>query len=308
MTRPFRFAVQTSHAADAGRWRDLARRAEDLGYATLYIPDHFDEQWAPTVALTAAAGATSSLRVGSLVLNAELRNPVALAREAATLAVVSEGRFDLGIGAGWLTSDFTQAGVPFEPAGRRLDRLVDTIDIVQGLLHDGEISHDGRQLRVEAATSAPPVPAAWRPPLVLGGSRERMLRLAGARADVVSVLPDLGEREESEERTLARCRWVAEGVARRGSDDGRDRDVEMQCILFALSVTDRRKSFHRAVARQMGISDADAAAIPSVLGGSIEEMCETLHRRRELYGFSHVVVHDPDMDEFAPVVEALSGV
>src|SRR5688572_5501623 len=123
MSQPFRFAVQTSSAPNAKAWRDLARKVEDLGYAALYIPDHFGDQWGPLVALTVAAEATTSLNVGSLVFDNDYRHPVVLAKEIATLDLVSEGRVEFGLGAGWMITDYEETGMTYDPPGVRIDRM-----------------------------------------------------------------------------------------------------------------------------------------------------------------------------------------
>ena len=114
----FRFALQASRAASAAAWQELARKSEDLGYSTLYVPDHLDDQWAPMLALAVAAEATTTLRVGTLVLDNDFRHPVVLAKEAATLDVVTGGRFEFGLGAGWCQRRLRDVRDPDGPAGR----------------------------------------------------------------------------------------------------------------------------------------------------------------------------------------------
>ena len=119
MAHPFRFGVQLSAADSGARWRATARKIEDLGYSTLFVPDHFDGQFGPLVALTVAAEATSTLRVGSLVFGNDYRHPIVLAKEVATLDLLSEGRFEFGLGAGWLSSDYQLAGMEIGRASCR---------------------------------------------------------------------------------------------------------------------------------------------------------------------------------------------
>src|ERR1700679_3370486 len=144
----FRFALQASGAASSAAWRDLARKAEDLGYSTLYVPDHLDDQWAPMVALTVAAEATTTLRVGTLVLDNDFRHPVVLAKEAATLDVVTDGRFEFGLGAGWMTSDYEQSGIPMEKPAVRVARLAESLEIMRAMWCDGSATLDGEHYRV----------------------------------------------------------------------------------------------------------------------------------------------------------------
>src|SRR5215213_10937578 len=146
--RRFRFGAQLSFAGSAEAWAAKARRVEELGYSTLCMPDHFDDQLAPFPALLAAAMAATTLRVGSLVLDNDYRHPLLTAKEAATLDVLSGGRFELGIGAGWLRSDYDQSGIPWDPPAARIDRLEEGLAVVNGLLAGGKFSFSGRYYTV----------------------------------------------------------------------------------------------------------------------------------------------------------------
>src|SRR6516165_10337449 len=146
----FRFALQASGAASPGAWRDLARKTEDLGYSTLYVPDHLDDQWAPMVAAIVAAEATTTLRVGTLVLDNDFRHPVVLAKEAATLDVVTGGRFEFGMGAGWLRTDYEQSGKPMDPPAVRVARLAESLAVMRALWRDGTATFEGEHYTVTA--------------------------------------------------------------------------------------------------------------------------------------------------------------
>src|SRR5712691_4747527 len=142
--KPFRFGVQ-EHAASSGKaWRDRAQLVESLGYQLLYLPDHFGEQLAPIAALMGAADATTTLRVGSLVFDNDYRHPVVLAKEIATMDLLSDGRFDLGLGAGWLAQDYEQAGMPYDSAGTRIERMHEGLQILKGLMAEGSFSFSGK--------------------------------------------------------------------------------------------------------------------------------------------------------------------
>src|SRR4051794_22892685 len=181
---PFRFGVQCSSPPDitASRWRDLARKVEDLGYHRLTVSDHLDDQLSPVAALMAAADATTTLRVGVLVLSNDYRHPAVLAKEAATLDILSEGRFELGMGAGWMTTDYERAGIPMDRPGGRIARLEEAIQVVRGLLSDGPCHFAGEHYRIDGLTGSPkPV---QRPlPLLIGGGGRKVLELAGRHAD-----------------------------------------------------------------------------------------------------------------------------
>src|SRR3974390_268309 len=147
-TRKFRFGVQTSRGASHEDWAAKARKIEDLGFSTLLMPDHFEDQYAPVPALMAAADATTTLRVGTLVFDNDYKHPVVLAKEAATLDVLSGGRLEFGIGAGWMTSDYDQAGMVYDAPGERIARLKEGLAIVKGLWSDDPVAFDGKRYRV----------------------------------------------------------------------------------------------------------------------------------------------------------------
>src|SRR6201992_1330845 len=151
----FRFGVLAAVTPTMSDWRNLARTAEDLGYSTLYVSDHLDAQFGPLVAATVAAEATSTLNVGPVVLNNDLRHPVVLAKEIATLGLAAEGRVEVGLGAGWLRSDYEQAGIEFDEPAVRVDRLAESLAVMKTLWSEGEAASDGRHYSVRVALCGP---------------------------------------------------------------------------------------------------------------------------------------------------------
>src|SRR5664279_5176536 len=139
---PFRFGVQLSRAASGRAWRDLARAIEGLGYSSLFIPDHFEDQFGPLVALTVAVEATTALKVGSLVFGNDYRHPVVLAKEIATLDLMSEGRVEFGLGAGWMTSDYEQSGMVEESPGVRIGRMAESLAVMKSLWSEGSTTFE----------------------------------------------------------------------------------------------------------------------------------------------------------------------
>ncbi len=178
---PFRFGVQLSHASSGAAWRTLARTVESLGYSTLFLPDHFGEQLAPLVALTVAAEATTDLRVGSLVFGNDYRHPLVLAREIATLDLLSEGRVEVGLGAGWMTTDYEQSGIPNDTPGVRVGRLAESLTIMKSLWSTGTCTFTGEHYTVAGATGAPLPYRRPHPPIIVGGGGRRVLGIAAAR-------------------------------------------------------------------------------------------------------------------------------
>lgn len=303
--RPFRFGVQARNAGSAAGWRELARRLEGLGVSTMTTADHFDDALDPVVALAAAAEATATLRIGTLVLANDFRHPVVTARSAASLDLLSGGRFELGLGAGWKPDDYAGAGLDLDRAGVRIERLAEACAIVRSLLDTGSVDHQGAHYRV--ALNDQPRPAA-RVPLVLGGGGRRMLRLAGRVADTVGLNLDLGAgridasagADGTFERSVEKLGWVAEGAGDRFAE------LELQTRVHVAAVTGDAARVTAAAAR-FGLSGEQARRSPHVLVGTVDEICEQLRRQREELGISYLGISVADLDELAPVIERLTG-
>src|SRR5918993_3064848 len=185
--RPFRFGIQLGSAPPGTDWASVAREAEDLGYSTLFMPDHFGDQLAPVPALATAAEATTTLRVGPLVLDNDYKHPVVTAKEMATLDVLSGGRLELGIGAGWMASDYEQSGITMDPAGERVERLEEAVAVLKGLFAPGAFSTDGKHSRIAALKGLPKPVQSPGPPLLIGGGGPRGLALARRGGDIVGI-------------------------------------------------------------------------------------------------------------------------
>jgi probable F420-dependent oxidoreductase len=305
----FRFALQASRAASPAAWRELARKCEDLGYSTLYVPDHLDDQWAPMLALAVAAEATTSLRVGTLVLDNDFRHPVVLAKEAATLDVVTDGRFEFGLGAGWATADYDMSGIPMDPPTARVARLAESIEIMRAMWTDGAATLAGEHYRVTGALGTPATVTPGGPPLVIGGGSRRILELAGRVATVVSVVPSLragfiGAETAAEavaEKYADRVRWAREAAGDRAGE------LELQCWTAAVSVGPNAAEVVERLAPAFGLTSDQLRGTPIALIGSVSEIADTLRKRREEFGFSYIVVHEGEMDALAPVIAELAG-
>jgi probable F420-dependent oxidoreductase len=314
--RPFRFGVIGEAITSRERLLDTAHRAEALGYSILLLRDHFvaepfGDQLAPLVALMAVAGATRTLRVGSLVLNNDYRHPVVLAKEAATLDLLSEGRFELGIGAGWLRDEYEQAGMPFDPPAVRVGRLEESLQVLKGLLAGPALTFKGERYTVDGVTGFPAPVQRPHPPILVGAGSQRMLGMAGREADIVGILPralpegiisgELSER--SPQRVARKVEWVEQAA------EQRSRQVELSMVLAVALGGDHRQAAERlAVQQGWGAAAGELVLeMPSVAAGSAERVAEELQVRRDRYGFSYLVVADGDMDAFAPVVERLAG-
>jgi probable F420-dependent oxidoreductase len=305
----FRFALQASNAASPAAWRDLARKTEDMGYSTLYVPDHLDDQWAPMIAVTVAAEATTTLRVGTLVLDNDFRHPVVLAKEAATLDVVTGGRFEFGLGAGWMTTDYEQSGIPMDAPSVRVARLAESLAIMRAMWRDGSATFAGEHYLVTEAAGTPVPTTPGGPPLVIGGGSRRVLTLAGEFADIVSIVPSLragsiGPEVAAgavEEKYADRVRWVREAAGERAGD------LELQCWTVAVQVVPNAAEVVASLAPLFELTPEQLRAAPLALIGTVEEITEQLQQRREEFGFSYIVVHEAEMDALAPVIAELAG-
>jgi probable F420-dependent oxidoreductase len=307
--RPFRFGVQLSAAPDAASWAALAVQAEDLGYATLFMPDHFGDQLSPTVALQAAADATTTLRVGSLVYDNDYRHPVVLAKDCATLDVLTGGRLELGLGAGWMTSDYVQSGIPMEAPKVRVDRMVEAVAVLKGAFGPEPFSHEGEHYTISGYDGHPKPVQTPHPPLLIGGGLKRVLSFAAREAQIIGVNPTIpngqvdaeAARSGTAELTDQKLEWI------RAAAGDRFADVELQALHYATIITDDRPGTMAMMAPLFGVEPGEIEDYPHALIGTVDEICADLEARRERWGFSYVVVQGDSMEPFAPVVARLAG-
>jgi probable F420-dependent oxidoreductase len=309
--RKFRFAAQLSRApgGTARSWAEQAKKAEDLGYSTLLVPDHFGDQLAPVPALMAAADATERLRIGSLVFDNDYRHPLVLAKEAATLDLLSDGRFDFGIGAGWMIRDYEQSGIPYDPAGTRIERMAEAVTIFKKFFAGGEFSFEGKHFNIQGLEGTPLPVQKPHPPFVIGGGGRKMLELAAREADTINVNFNLREGRPGNSTaqtglaavTDEKLRWIREAAG------DRFEAIELGVWILRASVTDDRDVVAQAFAPRTGIEPKDLLEVPHFMIGTIDQIVEDLQKRRERYGISHVVVPGDAADDLAPVVERLAG-
>jgi probable F420-dependent oxidoreductase len=307
--RPFRFGVQASAAPDGPAWIELARQVEDLGYSTLTMPDHFGDQLAPLPALTAAAAATTTLRVGALVFDNDYRHPVVLAKELATMDVLSDGRVEIGLGAGWMRTDYDAAGMPYDRPGVRIERFVEGVAVIKGAMADGAFSFAGRHYQITEYDGRPLPLQRPHPPLLIGGGGPRMLTIAAQHADIVGVNGQLHEGLVGPEAIASMTRAGVEeriGVIRAAAGERID-EIELNVRAFFVSVTNDRDGTVEGVASMIGVDPALVATSPFAAIGTTASITEDLVRQREELGFSYVIVGPEDVEPFAPVVAALAG-
>ena len=306
--RGFRFGVQVSKETSAKGWAELARRTEAAGYEVLTMPDHFTDQLAPIPALMAAASATTTLRVGALVFDNDYKHPVVLAKELATIDLLSEGRLEIGLGAGWMISDYEEAGIPYDSPKVRIDRFIEGVAVIRGVMAEGAFSFSGDHYTI-TNYNGQPKPMQARPPLLIGGGGKRVLSYAAREADIIGINGTMTAGVVGPE---ALSTMTAESVDEKvaivaAAGAHRINDIEMNIRTFFVKVTNDRAATVDGISSMFGVSKDMIDASPFALIGSVEECIEQLLERRERWGFSYTIVGAENIDECAPIVAALRG-
>lgn len=307
MKNPFRFAVFAYESTSGSDWKEKARRAESLGYSTLVMPDHFFNALTPVPALAAAAAATSTLRIGSIVFCNDYRHPALLAKEAATLDLLSDGRFEFGLGAGWLKTEYDKTGSRFDPAGVRIDRMIESLDVIRGLWKNDPLTFNGTFYSIDNLNGLPKPVQHPHPPIFIGGTGKRMLQLAAREADIVGLLPKnlpqgghdwLGSTADVLQQQYD---WVKEAAGDRLSS------LELSYVAFRAVITDEPLRTARSLCGEYDLTPEQFLASPDFLIGSVSDIADKLRERRDRFGISYSEIDDADSVAFAPVVELLTG-
>ena len=309
MSRPFRFGFSLDGLDEPQEIARRVRRAEDIGYSSVVMTDHFDDRHGPLVALTAIALATTSLRVGTLVLANDYRHPAVLAKELASLDQVSGGRLEIGIGAGWMASDYEQAGIGFDRPGVRIERLDEAISVLKGCFSDGPFDFEGSHYTIRGLDSRPKPVQTPRPPLLVAGGGHRMLALAARRADIVGINPSLHSGaidEHAGPTATAEATDSKLAVVRDAAGDRFDA-LELQTRVHLSVITDDAFALASAAAPAFGITAEQALASPHALVGTVEECVATIEGWRERWGISYISLMGSSAEAMAPVVERLAG-
>ncbi len=304
--RRFRFGVQCFDAETGTRWLEDARRAEGLGYDTLLMPDHFGPQFGVFAGLTAAATVTSTLRVGTLVAANDFRHPLVLAKEAATLDVISGGRFELGIGAGWDGTDYAESGIALASAAERTERLAEAITVLKGAFSGERFSFSGSHYTI-TEHAAQPVPVQRpHPPLMIGAGAPKLLGLAAREADIITFAPrtradgsGLIRETVSLEATERKVGWAREAAGDRFGD------LELGALVFAVVVTNDRQTAAETLARRWKLTPDAVLASPHLFAGTVGEIADEFIQARERLGISYWVVQD--LEPFDAVLSKLAG-
>jgi probable F420-dependent oxidoreductase len=308
-TRPFRFGVQASGSLTGTAWKELARRVEGNGYSTLTMPDHFDDQLAPVPALTAAAAVTDTLRVGALVWDNDYKHPLVLAKELATMDVLSDGRVEIGLGAGWMIADYEQSGMPYDRAGVRIDRFVEGLAVIKGLMGPDPFSFEGQHYRITAHNGTPKPIQGPCPPILIGGGGKRVLSIAAREADIVGINATMSAGVIGPQAfDTMTASAVDEKVAIvRDAAGSRWADIELNIRAFLVNIADDARAAAEGIAGMLGVTAEQVEETPFALVGPTSKIVDDLLERREHWGFSYVIVGMNDVESFAPVVAALNG-
>jgi probable F420-dependent oxidoreductase len=300
--RAFRFGV--NHVTTSlQEWQEVARKTEALGFDTLIAQDHFGKQFAPLPSLVAAGAITSRLRLATLVLDNDFRHPAVVAKEAATVDVLTNGRLELGLGAGWLQSDYDKTGLPYDSPGQRLERLAEAVQICKALFaSDDAVTFHGKHYQIQELDASPRPTQKPRPPIMIGGRQRRMLSLAAREADIVgiSLLDRRGPGLPEPPSFAQKVEWVRQAAGERLDD------LELHVNASLVAVTDHPWDAVDAVASRTGQTREQVLDSPGTLVGSVDAIVELLLARREQYGISYYVVQGRAMEAFAPVITRLS--
>jgi probable F420-dependent oxidoreductase len=302
----FRFSVSLWQARGRAEWVAIARKAEALGYDMITVPDHLTDRLAPMPAMISAAEATTRLRVGTHVLNNDLRHPVLVAREAATVDLLTEGRLQLGLGAGSIRAEYDQIGLAFDRGAERVERLAEAVSIIKSLLDGETVNFSGKHYQVTGhALQFLPVQKP-RPPILIGGNGPRLLALAAREADIVGFSGINFRHGGAQPPDLSS--WRADAVDERVRLVREIAQPELNVLVQRVVVTeDRRAAAEELTQRWPQLTGDDFLKSPYVLIGTVDQIAEEIVARRELWGFSNYTVHEPFMDDFAPVLARLTG-
>jgi probable F420-dependent oxidoreductase len=313
--RPFRFLATADGYPSFAELTSLARKAEAVGCSALLLPDHLIGQYAPIPLLAVVAAVTERLRVGTFVLNSGLRHPAVLAQDLATLDVLSGGRLEIGLGAGWNKPEYDATGISFEPVGVRISRLTETVAILKGCFADGPFSFSGEHYTITSHDGTPKPAQRPHPPIFLGGGGKRLLTLAAREAQIIGLAPRLiqGDSPRVDARSLTaaateeKIGWVREAAG--------DRFGELELNTYptggpaVVTSNPRAEARRRAdLLREQTGTELTAEEIldsPHVFIGSIKDLTRKYTDLRERFGISSFLIDD--LDTLAPVVEELAG-
>ena len=309
MTQPFRFGVEMMAPYDGMSWTDSAKEVEALGYSTLFVPDHFHEGYGPITAMATAAMATTTLKVGPMVLACDFRHPAVLARELASIDVLSQGRLEVGLGAGYQETDYDRSGIAMDAPGVRVSRLMEHAQVLRLLFGDDPVTFEGEHYRIADLNGTPKPFRQGGPPIIIAGGGKRLLTFAATAADIIGVNPSLPSakdranvgRNALEAAIDEKFEWI------RAVAGERFETLEFNAWLSVAMVTDDAAAVAEKMSQRFAAEPEDVLASPIILVGSESQIEERLHHRRERWGYSYHVLQANRAHEFAPIVQRLTG-
>jgi probable F420-dependent oxidoreductase len=296
--RRFRFGAEMMEPFAGMSWPDSARRLESLGFSTLVVPDHFHEGLGPITAMATAAMATTTLKVAPMVFNTDLRHPAVMAREFASIDVLSQGRLEVGLGAGYNPLDYRRSGIPMDPPNVRVDRLIEHAMVLRALWAASPARFTGTHYRIDDLDGTPKPFTPGGPPILIAGGGRRMLRFnvalpsAPDQASAGDALPASIDAKFAQIRLDAGARFD---------------DLEFSAWLSVCQVTDDASAVGQRLSARFGAPANEVLDSPLILAGTIDEMIDRLEQRRARWGYSYSVVQQQSIDEFSPVVAAMTG-
>ena len=307
--RAFRFGMLAARTVTRQAWQEKARQIEAAGFSTILLTDHLgDDRLAPLPALVSAAEVAPSLRLGTIVLNNDLRHPAVLAKDVATVDILSDGRVELGLGAGWEHEDYTRAGLPYDRAGARIDRLEESLEILDALFTGETVSFLGEHYQISDLPAVPKPVQQPRPPFLVGGGGKRLLGVAARRADIVGIHVRArtdGRGQDWSSALVADVERKVEWV--RAAAGERFTHLELCQNLFAAIITDEQRTVAGQMTARFGLSTDEILASPYFLIGTVDQIIDKLRENRDRFGISYIIAPDAFFEALAPIVSRLAG-
>jgi probable F420-dependent oxidoreductase len=306
--RHFRFGVEMMGPFPSMTWAQSAREIESMGYSTLFVPDHFHEGYGPITAMATAAAVTTNLIVAPMVLACDFRHPAVLARELASIDVLSEGRLEVGLGAGYNPLDYSRSGIRHDPPGVRVDRLIEHTHVLKALFGKDPVTYDGVHYQIRDLDGTPKPVRDGGPPIIIAGGGKRLLSFAAQHADIIGVNPSLPAAPDADTARDA----LAPAIDRKFElirDAAGDRfdQLEFNAWISAAAITDDMSTLRERLSARFGAPAYEVLQSPIILAGSIDQVVDQLHRRRQRWGYSYTVLQAEQAHAFAPVVAQLAA-
>ena len=312
--KPFRFGIEI-HQLSSKTWKNELAFIEDVGYSSILWTDHFGPQWEPTTAMASTYTSTSKLKTGTMVYCVDFHHPAVLAQSTATAQVLSKGRIEFGIGAGWMKTDYEQTGIPYDRPATRIRRMEEAIQIIKSMWR-GKTSFKGRHYQITDIPQTVDLQEYHPPPVLIGGGGKMILSVAGRHADIVNIITGLPEGRFTEDFYR---RGVHDGykkrieyIRRSAEKAGRNFDeIELSLALSHSEITDDPDSVIEFQAKRRGVNAEVIRNNPSFMIGSVDEIKDRLITLREDTGINYILLGLPSIEEIKQfgehIVKELSG-